>query len=194
MMTRIRSRLGFMSISVNKFDTNLFGQSKRNLLAIGSAQLSLAFLDRLGGIHDFRDGDAFFLFEIFTAHAGQRDGLRDAGLDGLGVGNLNGNIDIADNRHVVLSFLLDFLAVFAVASIASVTSMAVSLVPGLADGDHLDIGAPFERNLNSLSGGVFVLFLVRIRANILRDFFDRLSANSSGDSVAEFHVDNLLDG
>ena len=184
------SGLGLMSVSVDKFDADLLGQSEFNLLASGSSQLGLAFVDGLSGILNLGDGDAFLLGEIFTADAGQRDGLVDAGLDGLGVGYLDGNIDGGDDGHVVSGLLSDLLAV--VVSVR--VSITVSLVSGLADGDHLDIGLLLEGDLNSLAGGVFVLLLVRIRADLLGDLFDRLSANSSGDSVAEFLVDNALDG
>jgi hypothetical protein len=184
------SGLGLMSVSVDKFDADLLGQSEFNLLASGSSQLGLAFVDGLSGILNLGDGDAFLLGEIFTADAGQRDGLVDAGLDGLGVGHLDGNIDGGDDGHVVSGLLSDLLAV--VVSVR--VSITVSLVSGLADGDHLDIGLLLEGDLNSLAGGVFVLLLVRIRADLLGDLFDRLSANSSGDSVAEFLVDNALDG
>lgn len=182
------SGLGLMSISVDKFDADLLGQSELDLLAGGGSQLSLAFGDGFGRVFDFGDSDAFLLAKISTAHTGKGDGFVNAGLDGLGVGDLDGNIDGGDNRHIVGSFLSDLLAV-----VVSVRSVAISM-SGLADGDHLDIGFLFEGDFNGFASGVFVLLLVGVRADLLGDLLNGLGTNSTGDGVAEFLVDNDLDG
>lgn len=192
-------RSSFVSISVNKLDANLLGQSQFNLLAGRLTQLSLAFFDDFDIIHNLGDSDAFLFFEISAAHAGKGDGFVDARFDGFRIGNFDGHADRRYNRHVVLSFLFDFLAVFAVASIASVSTMTVSvmtvsLVTRLANGDHLDIGSPLECDFDGFGRGTFVFLLVRVSADFLRNLFDRFGTNSAGDSVAEFLIDNTLDG
>ena len=44
------SGLGLMSVSVDKFDTDLLGEGELDLLAGGGSQLGLALGDGLGGI------------------------------------------------------------------------------------------------------------------------------------------------
>lgn len=183
------SGLGLMGISIDKFDTDLFGQFQSDLLAGGGSQLGLAFGNNLNIIFDFGDGDTFLFSEISTAHTGQGDGFVDAGLDGFGVGNLDGDIDGGNNGDVVSGFLSDFLAV-----VVTIRSVAVSLVSGLADSDHLHVGFLLEGDLNSLASGIFVFLLVRVRADLLGDNFDGFSADGSGHGVAEFLINNTLDG
>ena len=148
---------GLMSVSVDKFDTDLLGEGELDLLAGGGSQLGLAFGNDLNGIFNLGDDDGLLLREIFAGDTGKRDGLVDAGLDGLGVGNGDIDIDGGDDGHVVGGFLSDLLAV--VVSIRVSVSVSVSR---LADSDHLDIGLLLEGNLNSLGSGSFFLLLVRV--------------------------------
>lgn len=152
------SGLGLMSVSVDKFDTDLLGEGELDLLAGGGSQLGLAFGDGLGGIFNLRDDDGLLFGKIFAGDTGKGDGLVDASLDGFGVGNGDIDIDGGDNGDVVSGFLGNFLAV-----VVSVSRVSVSVsVSGLADGDHLDIGLLLEGNLNSLGSGSFFLLLVRV--------------------------------
>jgi hypothetical protein len=183
------SGLGLMSISIDKLNADLLGESEFNLLASGFAQTRLAFLDDFDGILNFGNSDALLLDKDFTGHTGKGDGFVNTGLDGLGVGNGDGDIDGGDDGHVVSSFLSDLLAV--------VVSVAVSIaitMSGLADGDHLDVGFLLEGDLNSLGGGRFFMNTIVVRADLLRDLFDGLSADCAADIVAVFNVDDDLDG
>lgn len=152
------SGLGLMSVSVDKFDTDLLGEGELDLLAGRGSQLGLAFGDGLGGIFNLRDDDGLLFGKIFAGDTGKGDGLVDASLDGFGVGNGDIDIDRSDNGDVVSGFLGNFLAV-----VVSVSRVSVSVsVSGLADGDHLDIGLLLEGNLNGLGSGSFFLLLVRV--------------------------------
>ena len=124
------SGLGLMSVSVDKFDTDLLGEGELDLLAGGGSQLGLAFGDGLGGIFNLRDDDGLLFGKIFAGDTGKGDGLVDASLDGFGVGNGDIDIDGGDNGDVVSGFLGNFLAV-----VVSVSRVSVSVsVSGLADG------------------------------------------------------------
>jgi len=181
-----------MSVSVDELNTTLLGESELNFLASGSSQAGLAFGNDLNGILNFGDNDGLLNRDIFTAHTGEEDGLVDTGLDGLGVRHFDGDIDGGDNGHVVGSFLSDLLAV--VVSITTMSITTIAMVSRLADSDHLDVSFLLKGDLNSLGGGVFVLLLVRVRADFVGDLFNGFSTDCAGDSVGEFHINDDLDG
>jgi hypothetical protein len=181
--------LGLMGISVDQLNADLFGEGELDILASGGSQLGDALLDGLNGVLNLGNGDALVLSEILTADTGKRDGLVDTGLDGLGVGNGHINIDRGDDGNIVGSLLGNLLAV-----VVSIRSISVSLLSGLADSDHLDIVFFLEADLNSLGGGSLLLALVRVRADLVVDQLNGLSADGTGDIIAELNIDNALDG
>merc|ERR1712203_935597 len=81
---------GIMSVSVHNLNTHLLGQSQLNGLAGGGSQLGDALLEGLGNILNLGDGDALLGGQILAADSGQRDGLVETGLDGLGEGDIDG--------------------------------------------------------------------------------------------------------
>jgi len=176
-----------MSITVDKLNAGLLGESEFDLLARGDIQFGLAFGNGHGGILDLGDLDGPLLGEIFTAHDGKVDGLVDTGLDGLGVLDIDGDIDGGDDGHVVSGFLGDLVAV-----VVSITT--ISMVSGLADGDHLDIGFLLEGDLNGLASGGFSFLLVVVRADLLGDHFDGFSTDGAGHGVCEVNIDDDFDG
>ncbi len=181
-----------MSITINKLDTDLLGEGKLNLLASRGGQLGDALLDGLGVVLDLGHSDAPLLREILTADTGKGDGLVHTGLDGLRVSDGDIDINRGDNRHIVGSLLLNLLAV--VVTITTISTMSITTITRLADSDHLDVGLLLEGNLNSLGSGVLFLLLVRVRADLVVDLLDGLSADSAGDSVAELNINDALDG
>jgi len=183
---------GVMSITIDELDADLLGEGEFDLLASGGGQLGLAFGNGLGGILNLGDKDGPLLSKISTAHNGKGDGLVDTGLDGLGVGDFDSDIDGGDNGHVVSGFLSDLLAV--VVSITTMSITTIAMVSRLADSDHLDVSFLLKGDLNSLGGGVFVLLLVRVRADFVGDLFNGFSTDCAGDSVGEFHINDDLDG
>jgi len=137
---------GFVGVSVDKFDTDLFGEGELNLLAGGFSESSGTFGNNDLRILNSGDKDGTFLLEDIALDDGQADGFVDAGLFGGGVGNGDWDIDGGDNRDIVGSFLGDLLAV--VVSVSSVSVSTISMVSGLADGDHLNFGFLNEGDLD----------------------------------------------
>ena len=90
---------------------DLLGEGQLNGLAVGLSKTSNALVNGLSDDLDLWDGDALLLSQVLTGDSGQRDGLVDAGLDGLGVGDGDGGVDDGDHGEVVASLLGDLLAV-----------------------------------------------------------------------------------
>jgi len=139
-------RCGFMGVSVDKFDTDLFGEGELNLLAVGFSESSGTFGNSDLRIYNIGDLDGTLLFEGAALNNGQEDGFVDTGLLRGGVGNGDIDVDGGDNRGIVGSFLGDLLAV--VVSVSSVSVSTISMVSGLADGDHLNFGFLNEGDLD----------------------------------------------
>ena len=185
--------LRVMGISIDKLNTDLLGEGKLNLLASWSIQLSDTLFNRLSSILNFWNNDAPVLSDVLAADTGQEDWLVDAGLDWLWVGNSNRNINGSDNWDVVEGLLSNFTAV--VMAITSITmTMAVTMGSWLANSDHLNILLLLEGDLNSLGGGVLLLLLVAVGADLVGDLLNGLSADGPGHVIAELNINNLLDG
>jgi len=183
---------GVMSITIDELDADLLGEGEFDLLASGGGQLGLAFGNGLGGILNLGDKDGPLLRKISTAHNGKGDGLVDTGLDGLGVGDGDIDIDGGDNGHVVSGFLSDLLAV--VVSITTMSVSTISMVSGLADSDHLYFFLLFEGDLNSLGIGLFFSLGIRVAADFLGNNLNGLGTDSADNSVGEGNFDNDFDG
>ena len=83
---------------------------------------------------------------------------------------------------------------FAVVVSIRVSVSTISLVSGLADGDHLDLFLLFEGNFDGLGGGVFGDLVVRVGADFLGNNIDGFSTDGTGDSVCVWDIFNDLDG
>merc|ERR1719500_853423 len=164
---------------------DLLGEGELDSLAVGGAEGGDALVDGLSDGLNLGDGDALLLREVLAADPGKADGLVHAGLDGLGVDDLDLGLDNGDHGCVVASLLGDLLAV-----VVAVAAIAVS-VPGLADGHHHGLALLDEADLDSLGGGDLGLGLVAVAAHLVVDLLGALSADSPGDDVALLHV---LDG
>ena len=182
---------GVGSIAVVDLDTHLLGQSKLDGLAGGVGQTGHALLSSLGHILDLGHGDALLLGEVLAGDPGQADGLVDAGLDGLGVGHVNGGLHNGDNGDVVAGLLGNLLAVVVAVALVAV---AVAGGLGLADGDHLGLALLLEGDLDGLGGGGLGLGLVGVGADLVVNLLDGLSADGPGDVVALLLVDDALPG
>jgi hypothetical protein len=181
-----------MSITIDELNADLLGEGEFDLLASRGSQLGDAFGNGLGGILNLGDKDGPLLRKISTAHNGKGDGLVDTDLAGHGVGDGDIDIDGGDNGHVVSGFLSDLLAV--VVSITTMSITTISMVSGLADGDHLDIGLLLEGDLNSLGGGGFFFLCVFIRADFIVNLLDLFGTDGASHSVSEFLIDDDFDG
>jgi len=183
---------GFMGVSVDKFDTDLFGEGKFDLLAGGFSESSGTFLDDDFGIFDRWNLDGTFFLEDIALNDGEVDGFVDADLLGGGEGNGDWDIDSGDNGDIVGSFLGDFLAV--VVSVSSMSVSTISVLAGLADGDHLDIDDFLEGDFDGFSDGIFGNLFVFVYADFLVDDFDGFNTDGFLDGVAVRDIDNDLDG
>jgi hypothetical protein len=93
--------------------------------------------------------------------------------------------------------LLNLLAVVvAIASISITMSSisSISLTSRLANCNHHDSSLLLKADLNSLGGGGLLMTLVRVRTDLIVNQLNGLSADSTGDNVAELFIDNALDG
>ena len=179
--------VGVLGESIDNLNADLLGEGQLDGLTGRGGQLSDALLKGLGHILNLGDGDALLLGQVFARDSGQGDGLVDAGLDWLGVGDLNGGLDNGDNGNVVACLLGDLLAV-----IVAVASISVSVGGWLAHGDHLGDALLLEGNFNSLCGGGLRLGLIGVGADLIVNLLDGLSADGSCDGVALLTVDDSL--
>ena len=142
-----------MGVSVDKLDTDLFGEGELNLLAGGDTNFSLAMGNNDLGVDNGGNLDGLFLRDISAGNNGKGDGFVNTDLLGGRVSNSDGDIDGGNNGDIVLLFGGNLLAV-----VVSVST--ISVVSGLADSDHLDIGNLFEGNFDGLGNGIFANLFV----------------------------------
>jgi len=183
---------GLMGVSVDKLDTDLFGEGELNLLAGGDTDFSLAVGNNDLRIDNGGNLDGLFLRDVSAGNNGKGDGFVNTDLLGGRVGNGDGDIDGGDNGDIVGGFLGNLFAV--VVSVSTISSMSVSLVSGLADSDHLDIGNLLEGNFDGLGNGVSRFLFVKVCADFLGNNFDGFGTDGTGNSVCVWDIFNDLDG
>merc|ERR1719319_1904992 len=181
-----------MGVSVDKLDTDLFGEGKLNLLAGGDTNFSLAVGNNDLGVNNGGNLDGLFLRDISAGNNGKGDGFVNTDLLGGGVGNSDGDIDGGDNGDIVGGFLGNLFAV--VVSVSAISSMSISLVSGLADSDHLDIGNLLEGNFDGLGNSVSRFLFVKVCADFLGNNLDGFGTDGTGNSVCVWDIFNDLDG
>ena len=160
----------------------LLGEGELDSLAGRVGEAGDTLVHRLADNLDLGDRDALVLGEVLAADSWQADGLVDAGLDWLGVGDGDWGLHHGDHGVVVAGLLGDLLAV-----VVSVSTISVS-VSWLAHGHHHGLALLDEAHLDSLAGGLLGLGLVAVAADLVVDLLDALSADSSGDVVALLHI------
>jgi len=181
-----------MGITVDKLNTDLFGEGELNLLAGGDTNFSLAVGNNDLRIDNGGDLDGTFLRDISAGNNGKGDGFVNTDLLGGRVGNGDGDIDGGDNGDIVGGFLGNLLAVVVSVSTMSISSMSV--VSGLADSDHLDFGNLLEGNFDGFGNGVSRFLFVKVCADFLGNNIDGFSTDGTGDSVCVWDIFNDLDG
>ena len=179
--------LHLQGVAVVDLLADLLGEGQLDSLAVGGSKSGHALVDGLSDGLDLGDGDALVLGQVLTADPGQGDGLVDAGLDGLGVGDGDGGVDHGDDGEVVASLLGDLLAV-----VVAVSAISAISVVGLADGHHHGLALLLEADLDSLAGGLLVLGLVGVGADLVVDLLDALGTDGPGDVVALLHILDAL--
>jgi hypothetical protein len=183
---------GLMGVSVDKLDTDLFGEGKLNLLAGGDTDFSLAVGNNDLRIDNGGNLDGLFLRDVSAGNNGKGDGFVNTDLLGGGVGNGDGDINRGDNGDIVGGFLGNLFAV--VVSVSTISSMSVSLVSWCADSDHLDVGNLLKGNFDGLGNGVSRFLFVKVCADFLGNNFDGFGTDGTGDSVCVWDIFNDLDG
>jgi len=180
--------VSLLGISVVDLLAHLLGEGQLNGLAVRGSQLGDALLDGGDVLLDLRDDDTFLLSQVLAGDSGQVDGLLDASLDWLGVGDSDGRVGLSNDGAVVASLLGDLLAV--------VVAVAVVAISGswLTDSHHLGVADPLEGDDDGLGGGILGLLGVRVGADLVLDNLNADRADGSGDGVAHVTVNDLLDG
>ena len=181
---------GLMGVSVDKLDTDLFGEGELNLLAGGGTNFSLAVGNNDLGVDNSGNLDGLVLRDISAGNNGKGDGFVNTDLLGGRVGNGDRDINGGDNGDIVLFFGGNLLAV--VVSISTISSMSV--VSGLANSDHLDIGNLFEGNFDGLGNSVSRFLFIIVCADFLGNNLNGFSTDGTGDSVCVIDIFNDLDG
>ena len=100
-----------MSVS-GLLGAGLSGEGQGDLLAVGLADDDLGLVDRVGAILELGHVEALLLLDVVAHDLGDGDVLVDAGLDGLGGGNVDGHVQgFGDQRDAVLLGLVLLAAV-----------------------------------------------------------------------------------
>jgi hypothetical protein len=177
-----------LSISIHQLLAHLLGKGQLNGLASWRNQLGHTLVHALAVVLHSRDGDALLLGQVLAADYGKVDGLVDAGLDGLGVGNLHLRLDNSDHGDIDAGLLGNLLAV-----VLSISSMTISILCWLAHSHHLGLALLVEGHLNGLGCGDLRLGLVGVGAHLVVNHLSALRADSPGDGVALLSVYHPLD-
>ena len=167
---------------------DLLGEGQLDSGAGRGGDNSDALLNNSDALLDLGDGDAGLRDDILAGDDGQVDGLVDAHLLGLGVGNSDGGLDGGDDGDVVASLLGDLLAVVVAVLVVSVAG------GGLADGDHLGVALPGEGDGDGLGGGGDNLLAVGVDTDLVVNNLNTLTAHGAGHRVALLDINDLLDG
>ena len=104
--------------------------------------------------------DALVFDDVFTGYTWERDWFVNAGLLWFWVDDGYWWFYNWDRWYVVLGFLGNFVTVLV--SISSVSTMSITTISWLADGDHLGVGFLVENNFDGLSGGFDFLGFIRV--------------------------------
>jgi len=181
---------GLMGVSVDKLDTDLFGEGELNLLAGGDTDFSLAVGNNDLRIDNGGNLDGLFLRDVSAGNNGKGDGFVNTDLLGGRVSNGDGDIDGGNNGDIVLLFGGNLLAV--VVSVSTISSMSV--VSGLADSDHLDVGNLLKGNFDGFGNSVSRFLFIIVCADFLGNNLNGFSTDGTGDSVCVWDIFNDLDG
>jgi len=185
---RLRGVVLVLGVSIVDLLAHLLGQGELDGLAGWSGQLGDALLEGLRNVFNLRDGDALLLGEVLARDPGQRDGLVDTGLDGLGVDDIHGRLNNSDNGHVVASLLSNLLAVV----VAVAVPVAISMRSRLADCHHLGLTHLLKGHLNGLGGGGLSLGLVGVGADLVVDLLSALGTDGADNGVALLDILDAL--
>jgi len=130
------------------FLAGLGWQSKGDSVAVRFTQDDFLLVNNIDVINETSDVEAFVLNDVFADNFGKDDVLDDAGLDGLGVGQVDGDVEGSVDEGNFVSLGLVFLAAVLVFS----GTVVVSVSGRLAAGDLHGFGLVLISHLGNLSG------------------------------------------
>ena len=113
------------------FLAGLGGKGKGNSVAVRFSQDDFDLVDNIDGINKFGNVEAFLFDNVFADNLGEDDVFGDAGLDGFGVGQLDGDVKGSIDKGDFVSLGLVFLTAVLVFS----CSVVISITGGFAAGD-----------------------------------------------------------
>ena len=104
--------------------------------------------------------DALVFNEVFAGYSWEGDWFVNAGLFWFWDDDSYWWFNNWDGWYVVLGFLGNFVTVLV--SISSISTMSITTISWLADGDHLGVRFLGEDNFDGLGGGFDVLGFIRV--------------------------------
>merc|ERR1719384_2969127 len=179
--------MGLKLHSVVDLLADLLGEGELDSGAGRGGDNSDALLDNSDSLLDLGDGDASLGDNILAGDDGQVNGLVDANLLGLGVGDSDGGLNGGDDGDIVASLLGDLLAVVVAVAVISISGS------GLAHSHHLDIALLVEADLDGLGVGLLGLLGVLVDTDLVVDDLGGLGTDGGGHGVAHLHINDLLD-
>lgn len=130
------------------FLAGLGWQGKGNSVAVRFSQDDLDLVDNIDVINKFGNVEAFLFFNVFAFNLGKDDVLDDAGLDGFGVGQFDGDVKGSGDKGDFVSLGLVFLTAVLVFS----SSVVIAITGGFAACDLHGLGFVLISHLGDLSG------------------------------------------
>merc|ERR1719341_3157493 len=117
------------SVSVGLLSAHLLGKAELNVVADILNLHGCTLVQLLGHILEFSHIDASLFRQVLTGNLGQADGLGDTGLNGLGVGHINGELHWFKDRDGVTGLLGNLLTdiVFIALSISMSVTLSVTI-------------------------------------------------------------------
>ena len=145
------------------FLAGLGGQGKGNSVAVRFSQDDFDLVDNIDGINKFGNVEAFLFDNVFADNLGEDDVFDDAGLDGFGVGQIDGDVKGSVDKGDFVSLGLVFLTAVLVFS----CSVVIAITGGFAAGDLHGFGFVNISNLGNASSQSVGLVLVRVGAKLV---------------------------
>jgi len=130
------------------FLAGLGWQSKGNSVAVRFSQDDFDLVNNIDGINKFGNVEAFLFFYVFADNLGEDDVFDDAGLDGFGVGQLDGDVKGSVDKGDFVSLGLVFLTAVLVFS----SSVVIAITGRFAACDLHGLRFVLISHLGDLSG------------------------------------------
>jgi len=174
--SRKTSRKDHSSLVVGFF-AGLGWQSKGDRVAVRFTQDDFLLVNNIGSINKLGNIEANIVNLVFAGNGGDSDVLGDTGLDGFGVGQLNGNLEGFGDKGNFVSLGLVFLT----AVLVFTGTVVIAITGGFAAGDLHGLGFIGIGHLGDGSGQVGDKRGIRVGAELIG--FDGISGGTDGDDL-----------